>query len=127
MENTSVINQVGKVDKMAELQQTDVSKQAVAPKQASEVSPHSLSLKTPLKAASVPQLPGLSVDLSTTIGKDGTIVAMEVKLNGHWEGKWIKGLIRQIEREYRMIKNNATRAVIRKSVDERIAAMKVKE
>lgn len=74
------------------------------------------------KALSVPTpLPCLSIDVSTIVGKRGEIADINVVLNGRWTGGLIKSAVKKIEREYRLIKHNMVRAVIRRKVD---AAMK---
>jgi len=133
MENTNVTNQTGSEPKVAVV----AAPQPMQNTQASELSPLSVALKRPLRtplAASVPQQTlSLSVKFITVKDKVEVEVparestAIKVSLVGAWEGKWVKAVIRQIEREYRLIKNNATRKVVQQSADDRRVVAKTKE
>ena len=124
MENIEVKAQTGKEKTMGVEAPPQLNKLAQA---LGKPTPPALpSLKTPVSGQrAATSLFGIEV--IPTLDSNGTVIAIKVNLSGEWEGKWVKGVIRQIEREYRLIKNNATRKVVQQSVDARRALTKTKE
>lgn len=60
--------------------------------------------------------PGLSIDLTTKVDAFGKLADVDVKLVGNWDGKMIKAVVKKIEREYKFVKHNMVRAMVKHKV-----------
>lgn len=60
------------------------------------------------------------ISITVNVTNDPTLpMGIKVQILGQWDGRWLRGAIREIEREYRKIKHDMTRILVQKAAQEK--------